>query len=111
MQFIQLPMKPLRTSDYAHFLQELREARSQAGFTQMQLAEALGELQTYVSKCERGDRRLDLMEVRAWVIALGGDPVAFIAGLEERLRRNALPMVDREVTLPSNLKRGPGRPR
>lgn len=77
--------------------------------TQTQLAEALGQLQTYVSKCERGDRRLDLMEVRAWVMALGGDPVAFVAGLEERLRRNALPMVNPEVTLPSDLKRRPGR--
>lgn len=95
-------MKPLRTPNYTQFLQELREARSQAGVTQTQLADALGQRQTYVSKCERGDRRLDLMEVRAWVIALGGDPVAFVSGLEERLRRNAPPLVN--AGFPSSLR-------
>ena len=85
-----LPMKSSTyTSDYTHFLSELRRARTAAGVSQVQLAEALGQLQTYVSKCERGDRRLDVVELRAWVVALGGDPVAFMAGLEDRIARNA----------------------
>ena len=84
------PMKSSTyTSDYTHFLSELRKARTAAGVSQVQLAEALGQLQTYISKCERGDRRLDVVELRAWVIALGGDPVAFMAGLEDRIARNA----------------------
>jgi len=77
-----LPMKSSTyTTDYTHFLSELRRARTAAGVSQVQLAEALGQLQTYISKCERGDRRLDVVELRAWVVALGGDPVAFMAGL------------------------------
>lgn len=84
-----LTMKPPRTPDYALFLQELREARAQTDMTQVQLAQALGQLQTYVSKCELGDRRLDVIELRAWVMALGGDPVAFVASLEDRLARNS----------------------
>ena len=84
------------SSDYAHLLAELRSARVSAGVSQVQLAEALGQLQTYVSKCELGDRRLDVVELRNWVIALGGDPVAFIAGLEDRINRNSV--------LPSNGK-------
>jgi DNA-binding XRE family transcriptional regulator len=92
----QLPMKSTKeTNDYAHFLQELREARREAGLSQEQLAEALGQRQTFVSKGELGDRRLDVIELRSWVIALGGDPVAFMASLEDRLARNALPQVDR----------------
>ena len=102
-------MKPLRPPDYTHFLLELRDARRQAGVTQMQLAEELGQLQTYVSKCERGDRRLDLIEVRAWIIALGGDPVAFVAALEERLARNAPPLDRREVTSPAKRKKRSSR--
>lgn len=87
---MQPPMKPSTyTSDYAHLLAELRSARTSAGVSQVQLAEALGQLQTYVSKCELGDRRLDVIELRAWVLALGGDPVAFMAGLEDRIARNA----------------------
>lgn len=82
-------MKPPRTTDYALFLQELREARAQTEMTQVQLAQALGQLQTYVSKSELGDRRLDVIELRAWVLALGGDPVAFAASLEDRLARNS----------------------
>lgn len=78
------------SSDYAHLLTELRNARVSAGVSQVQLAEALGQLQTYVSKCELGDRRLDVIELRAWVIALGGDPVAFMAGLEDRINRNSV---------------------
>jgi transcriptional regulator with XRE-family HTH domain len=70
-------MKPPRTPDYVLLLQELREARAQSGMTQVQLAQALGQLQTYVSKCELGDRRLDVIELRAW------------ASLEDRLARNS----------------------
>ena len=77
------------TSDYTHFLAELRSARAEAGVSQVQLADTLGQRQTYVSKCECGDRRLDVVELRAWVVALGGDPVGFIAALEDRIARNA----------------------
>lgn len=84
-----LPMKSSTyTSDYAHLLEELRSARVSAGISQVQLADALGQLQTYVSKCELGDRRLDVIELRSWVIALGGDPVAFMAALEDRIARH-----------------------
>jgi transcriptional regulator with XRE-family HTH domain len=80
------------SSEYGHLLAELRTARVEAGVSQVQLAEALGQLQTYVSKCELGDRRLDVIELRTWVVALGGDPVAFMAGLEDRINRNAAPL-------------------
>ncbi len=79
------------SSDYAQLLAELKSARASAGMSQVQLAEALGQLQTYVSKCELGDRRLDVIELRSWVIALGGNPVTFMAGLEDRISRNSAP--------------------
>ena len=77
------------STEYAHLLEELRSARTSAGVSQVQLADYLGQLQTYVSKCELGDRRLDVIELRSWIIALGGDPVAFMSGLEDRIARNA----------------------
>ena len=77
------------SSDYAHFLHVLRQARLQAGLSQEQLAAALGQVQTFVSKCELGDRRLDVIELNAWIVALGGDPVAFMAGLQDRLSRHS----------------------
>ncbi len=88
-------MKSSRYSNnYVLFLKQLRDARLEAGLSQLQLADALGQRQTYVSKCELGDRRLDVIQLRDWVIALGGDPAGFMAGLEDRLIRNArLPLV------------------
>ena len=41
----------------------LTEARKDAGHTQTGLAWELGKSQSYVSKYERGERRLDLIEV------------------------------------------------
>lgn len=83
-------MKSSRYSQhYVLFLKELREARLHAGMSQLQLAEALGQRQTFVSKCELGDRRLDVIELRDWVVALGGDAASFMKKLDERLDRNA----------------------
>lgn len=84
------PMKSSTyTTDYAHLLEELRIARVSTGMSQAQLADALGQVQSYVSKCEQGDRRLDVIELRNWVLALGGEPVAFMAALEDRIARHA----------------------
>ncbi len=41
----------------------LREVRQQGDLTQLQLAEKLGKPQSYVSKYESGERRLDLPEI------------------------------------------------
>ena len=43
----------------------LRQVRLDAGFTQAQVAESIGETQSYVSKYENGEQRLDLMELEA----------------------------------------------
>ena len=39
--------------------QRLRQARRDAGLTQAQVAEILGRPQSYVSKCERAELRVD----------------------------------------------------
>ena len=46
--------------------QRLKKAREEAGLTQAQLALRIGETQTFVSKCERGERRIDVIELRAF---------------------------------------------
>lgn len=47
----------------------MKEARIEAGFTQEQVAEKLGKPQSYVSKSEAGERRLDVTELKkfAWL--------------------------------------------
>ena len=45
-------------------LKKLREARLEAGLTQAEVASALGKHQSYVSKVETGERRIDPIELR-----------------------------------------------
>ncbi len=49
---------------YQHFLTRLRQARLDAALTQEQVAAKLGVHQSFVAKCEGGDRRVDVAEPR-----------------------------------------------
>jgi transcriptional regulator with XRE-family HTH domain len=75
--------KTISSNEYALFIEHLKEVRMKAGLTQAQLAERLGETQSFVSKCERGERRLDVVEVRAFCLALGVPFPAFVAQLDK----------------------------
>jgi transcriptional regulator with XRE-family HTH domain len=77
--------KPLHNEDYRVFLLLLRAIREAQGVSQAQLAALLEQDQTYVSKCETGIRRLDVIELRLWVNALGFDLMEFTEALEEQL--------------------------
>lgn len=59
----------------------LREAREGAGLTQTGLAKRLGVGQSYVSKIENGDRRIEVVELVFVCRALGVDPVKFIKAI------------------------------
>lgn len=48
---------------YQQMLQRLRSSRERAGLTQQQVADFLGRPQSYVSKCEAGERRIDVIEL------------------------------------------------
>ncbi len=53
----------LHTKRYKAFLVRLRQAREKAGLTQVQVAKRLGRSQTWLSKCELGERRVDFVEL------------------------------------------------
>ena len=80
--------KSLHSAEYQHFLKELREARERVGMTQEQLAGLLNAHQTFVSKCESGVRRVDVVELRSWLRALGTSLVEFASRLDHRLERH-----------------------
>lgn len=77
--------KSIHSREYGIFLDELRRVREESGISQIELAEKLGSTQSIVSKCERGERRLDLIELWRWLKALGGDLPAFSQRLDRRL--------------------------
>jgi transcriptional regulator with XRE-family HTH domain len=77
--------KSIFTTEYAVFRDLLRELRTDKGLTQVQLSETLGMPQSYVSKYETGERRLDVMELREVCQSLGTTLAAFAKKLEARL--------------------------
>jgi len=70
--------KALHTRRYKLFLERLKRARSEAGLTQVEVAAKLGRPQTYVSKCELGERRVDLVELEDFAAAYG-KPLKYFA--------------------------------
>lgn len=63
----------------------MREVRTGAGLRQVDLAERLGQPQSFVSKYESGERRLDLLEVRRICEAVGITLEEFVRKLEDSL--------------------------
>lgn len=78
--------KSIYSEGYATFLDLLRAERESRGLTQQGLASRLGTTQTRVSKCERGERRLDVLELYAWCNAIGISTSEFVKRLEEALQ-------------------------
>ena len=76
--------------DYQLLLEVLREARKQQGVPQVLLAERLGNTQTFVSKCERGERRIDLVEFVEFVEAMGSSPAEVFNEYLERRAEHAV---------------------
>jgi transcriptional regulator with XRE-family HTH domain len=63
--------KSIYTAEQEKLQLLLREVRDEAGLTQALLARRLDRPQSFVSKYESGERRLDLVELRQICQALG----------------------------------------
>jgi DNA-binding XRE family transcriptional regulator len=72
---------------YKIFQEELAKARDSAGLSQGQLAKRLGWDQTYVSKIERGVRRVDLVELIAICEVMSLDAAEFVKHLQKKYNR------------------------
>ena len=77
--------KSIYTREYKVLLRILRETRERAGVTQVELARRLAQTQSYVSKIEGGDRRLDLVQLRTILVALGTTLKDFVSRFEDAL--------------------------
>lgn len=79
--------KSIYTQEYAVVLRLLVEARKQAGITQIDLAKKLGQSQSFVSKVERGDRRLDIIQLRTLCQIFSTSLPDFVERLERELAK------------------------
>ena len=65
-----------------HFLSLVRQMRLDAGLRQADLAERLRRPQSFVSRYESGERRLDILELRQICVVLGVSLAEFVRRLE-----------------------------
>lgn len=70
------------TSEQQRLQELLREIRMSAGLKQTDLATRLGQSQSFVSKYESGERRLDLLELRQICEAIGMSLLDFVRNFE-----------------------------
>lgn len=70
---------------YKRIGERIRAAREKKGYTQAEVARVLGYTQTAVSKFERGEREISLVDLRK-IANLLGQPMSYFLSLEEELR-------------------------
>ena len=64
-------MRAAQSARYRQFLKRLRAAREASGLRQVEVARRLGRPQSFVSKSETGERRVDVVELAAFARIYG----------------------------------------
>ncbi|TBU80005.1 helix-turn-helix domain-containing protein [Phytopseudomonas dryadis] len=75
-------MKTIHSVPYQRLLALLIEARRDADMTQQELSARLGRPQSFVSKFERGERRLDVIEFLEVARHIGANPYVLLFQVE-----------------------------
>lgn len=70
--------KSVYSAQYKRLLRLLVSTREERALTQVQVARAIGKPQSFVSKAESGERRLDIVELLQILDALRVDPIEFV---------------------------------
>ncbi len=79
--------KSIFTAEQKCLQEALPQLRIGAGLRQNEVAERLNKPQSFVSKYESGERRLDLIELRQVCEAVGIRLAEFVNRFEEQLRK------------------------
>ena len=66
---------------YDRLRKSLVDARKNSGLNQADIAKRLGRPQSFMSKVESGERRLDVVEFIELSEAIGADPVKLLRGI------------------------------
>jgi len=70
--------KTIFSNDHKYMVERLKKARQEAGLDQANVAKLLGKTQSYVSKIEAGQRRLDVIQLKEFAKAYKKDLSFFI---------------------------------
>ena len=80
--------KSIHGREHRILIRLLKEARQRTGLRQSEVAQQLGQPQSFVSKYEAGERRLDIIELRKLCHVLGIGLPVFIDALEAEIHNN-----------------------
>lgn len=58
--------KSIYTKDHKYLVGQLKKARLEIGLDQKDAAKLLGRTQSYISKVESGQRRIDIVQLKAF---------------------------------------------
>ena len=58
--------KTIRTSEYQRVVERLKQARLDADLTQKEVSEKIKKPQSYISKVEAGEQRVDIIELKVF---------------------------------------------
>jgi transcriptional regulator with XRE-family HTH domain len=78
--------KSIYRKEYKYFVQVLVDFRTKAGVLQTDLARKLKVHQSYISKIETGQRKVDIFELREICSHLNTNLVEFVKALERRIK-------------------------
>ena len=60
-------IKSIYSKECREFLRKIKKARQEAGLTQKEAADKLKKPQSFISKIESGERRVDVAELKKFV--------------------------------------------
>ena len=72
-------------ANYTIFLHFIRQARIKSGLTQLEIAQSLNKPQSFVSKYEAGDRKLNIIEYLEICRVLKIDSSSFLKDIERKI--------------------------
>lgn len=78
-------VKSIFSKQHEVLIEILKQVRIERGFTQSELSEKLNQPQSFISKYESGERRLDLIELRQICNALKVSLIDFLKRFEHQL--------------------------
>jgi transcriptional regulator with XRE-family HTH domain len=76
---------PVFSDEYRVLLDVVRQARRRSGLSQRELSTRLGKAQSHVCMIERGQRRIDSLELYFMAKAVGVDPGVLFGQIARRL--------------------------
>ncbi len=73
---------------YKYMLARLRQAREDAGLSQVDVAEALSFTQQHISRIETGDRRIDPLELLELALLYGKEVMYFLPNSADLVKKS-----------------------